>query len=374
MAFEKEITQFQRFGTYLYEFDDVGNLVLNSSSLDFSQVYVAFNLSNFNYDLNKVTSFYDPTFTEFVPPATSSAITASADQLQSQLNDANSQNAILQSQLNDAIAANEATPSVADQQAAKQVILELREALGQGRVESDFSSDFPYTPINKPSSIISGSTISNTGSAPTVIGATAPVGSVFNSGVNNVGGTISLPLGLPPTGIGGNRGTQTGNQGNQGGQGPGNPGTPPNTPPQLPPTGGTTGGGGCLLAGTRILMADGTIKNVEEIQVGDVLYAYDSPYVTVLELKPNSYYEHYVLNGRLHITWEHPVLVGDVFVETKYLKIGDEVTRYDGTKEPLTSIVKVNAVTPTYNFIVDGNHSYIADDIVVHNPTTTHKT
>ena len=35
--------------------------------------------------------------------------------------------------------------------AIKQVILELRKALGQGRVESDFSDTFPYTPIIKPS-------------------------------------------------------------------------------------------------------------------------------------------------------------------------------------------------------------------------------
>ena len=40
--------------------------------------------------------------------------------------------------------------TVADQMASKQVILQLRKTVGQGRVDSDFSDTFPYTPISKP--------------------------------------------------------------------------------------------------------------------------------------------------------------------------------------------------------------------------------
>jgi hypothetical protein len=33
--------------------------------------------------------------------------------------------------------------------------------------------------------------------------------------------------------------------------------------------------GGCFAAGTKILMSDNTIKNIEDIKVGDYIVAYD---------------------------------------------------------------------------------------------------
>jgi hypothetical protein len=153
--FSQDITNFQRYGTYSYEYDEVGNVIFNSASNDFSQVYLAFPLPNFVYDTTKIVSFYDPTFTEFVPPTTTVAA-PDAEQLQGDLEAAQQTNAELVKQLDDLIAVNESTPSLADQTAAKQVILELRKSLGEGRVDSDFSSDFPYMPVKKESSITSG--------------------------------------------------------------------------------------------------------------------------------------------------------------------------------------------------------------------------
>ena len=70
--FSPNILEFQQNGTYEYKFDAVGNLYFNSSSADFSQVYLKLPLTNVVYDNSKIAKFYDPTFTEFVP-ATSSA-------------------------------------------------------------------------------------------------------------------------------------------------------------------------------------------------------------------------------------------------------------------------------------------------------------
>jgi hypothetical protein len=147
--FSQEITNFQRYGTYTYEYDEVGNLIFNSSSNNFSQVYLGLPLSNFVYDDTKVLNFYDPTFTEFVPPASASNSSQDITQVQSDLDAATTQNEVLTKQLQDLIAINESTPSLADQEAAKQVILELRKSLGEGRVDSDFSTDFPYAPVTK---------------------------------------------------------------------------------------------------------------------------------------------------------------------------------------------------------------------------------
>ena len=156
VKFSQDITNFQRYGTYTYKSDEVGNAVFNSSSTDFSQVYFALSLPNFLYDETKLVSFYDPTFTEFIPQTD----TASVDvfQIQGDLDAERQKNQELTQQLEAVIALNESTPSVSDKEASKQVILELRKMLGQGRVDSDFSEDFPYTPVQKESNIASEST------------------------------------------------------------------------------------------------------------------------------------------------------------------------------------------------------------------------
>jgi hypothetical protein len=149
--FSQDIQNFQRYGTYIYKFDDTGNLIFNSSSTDFSQVYLAFPIFNITYDNSKINTFYDTNFTEFIPTPTGSVITSdNIDNLQEQLDTVQQENESLKNQLDNIIIQNENNNSVADQMATKQVILELRKTLGQGRVESDFSNTFPYTPIRKP--------------------------------------------------------------------------------------------------------------------------------------------------------------------------------------------------------------------------------
>lgn len=149
--FSQNIQQFKQYGTYNYSFDSVGNLTFNSASNTFNQVYLAIPLSSSIYNNSKIESFFDVNFTEFVPtPIVQSEvdISASVDMLQQQLGNVQQQNANLQSQLSDLIVLNESSSSVASDMATQQVIIELRIALGQGRVSADFSPTFPYTPVN----------------------------------------------------------------------------------------------------------------------------------------------------------------------------------------------------------------------------------
>jgi hypothetical protein len=149
--FSTNILEFQQNGTYIYEFDPVGNLYFNSSSADFSQAFLKLPLTNVVYDNSKIAKFYDPDFVEFVPNTGSAEITSSIEALQQQLSVISQSNVALQSQLDSVVAQSETISSIAgpNQLAIQQVILELRKALGQGRVDSAFSTDFPYTPINK---------------------------------------------------------------------------------------------------------------------------------------------------------------------------------------------------------------------------------
>lgn len=155
--FSGDIQNFQRYGTYTYKFDQVGNLNFDSSSSDFSRVYLAMPLRNVVYNNTKIQAFYDPTFTEFVPP-TQSLMTDDGES-QQRVGVLEEENASLRNQLNTLTTQTESDDSAANQLATKQVILELRKSLGQGRVDSDFSEDFPYAPVKKTANITSDSTM-----------------------------------------------------------------------------------------------------------------------------------------------------------------------------------------------------------------------
>jgi hypothetical protein len=145
--FADDIQKFQRYGTYTYKFDSVGNLIFDNSSNDFSRVHLSLPLANSVYDGGKVAAFQSTVFEEFVTEVVGPSV--NAEQLQQQLDVAKEENLTLKQQLDSMIAMSENDSTGAGDVATKQVILELRKSLGQGRVDSDFSEEFPYTPIKK---------------------------------------------------------------------------------------------------------------------------------------------------------------------------------------------------------------------------------
>ena len=146
--FSQDIQNFRRYGTYEYKFDNVGNMIFNSSSMNFNQVYLALPLVNPVYNNSKINTLYNTNFQEFVPQVVEVPI-SSVDDLQQKLNVVEQENSTLKEQLDSIISQTTATDSSANEMAAKQVILELRKAVGEGRVDSDFSDTFPYTPVKK---------------------------------------------------------------------------------------------------------------------------------------------------------------------------------------------------------------------------------
>jgi hypothetical protein len=146
--FSQDIRNFQKYGTYTYKFDDTGNLIFNSSSADFSQAYVSFPLFNIIYDNIKIASFYKLDFEEFIPTPTTITFATEIKNIATELTSLQQENEALKTQL-DTLTNQPNSSNIADQQATKQVILELRKTVGQGRVDSDFSDTFPYTAIRK---------------------------------------------------------------------------------------------------------------------------------------------------------------------------------------------------------------------------------
>jgi len=153
---------------------------------------------------------------------------------------------------------------------------------------------------------------------------------------------------------------------------------------------GQTGYGSCFIAGTKITMADGTFKNIEEIIVGDKIKGHKEDNI-VIKLDPTLLGDRklYSFNDNEHyfFTSEHPFMTEEGWKSVKpektkerdgielynqlkgELKIGDKLVTDKGLIE-ITDIKskEINKPDmPLYNFNVSNDNSYIADNYVVHN-------
>ena len=132
----------------------------------------------------------------------------------------------------------------------------------------------------------------------------------------------------------------------------------------------------CFLAGTKITMADGTFKNIEDVQSGEKVKAYDEETNTVTNAEvvgvfhhskdqANSYY--LLINDKLKVTTNHPMYVNNIWTNADQIKIGDLLQDMNGQEVPVFSIYKVFDKQPTYNLKVDKYHTYYAEGVLVHN-------
>lgn len=91
--------------------------------------------------------------------------------------------------------------------------------------------------------------------------------------------------------------------------------------------GGTLIEVGCLVAGAKVLKADGTWKNIEDMKVGEKVVSHDS-IETVEAMIPQGkadVYEVKCKNFKLEATANHPFLTSKGFVRLEDLKVGDRV-------------------------------------------------
>jgi hypothetical protein len=128
----------------------------------------------------------------------------------------------------------------------------------------------------------------------------------------------------------------------------------------------------CLPAGTPITLADGTTKPVEKIQVGDRVLSYDqlAAGMTSAEVvavhAPYAAAHYFVVNEKVSMTENHPVLVGGEWVAAGQLKVGDMLTRAGGDQESIFSIRRVDEAVTVFNFQVSLG-TYVAGGFIMHN-------
>ena len=150
----------------------------------------------------------------------------------------------------------------------------------------------------------------------------------------------------------------------------------------------------CFVAGTLITMATGVLKAIEDVVLGDVLLGENNSHNVVLG------YDRPMLGGRklysfngkkAFVTAEHPFMTSngwasispeDLLAESaatydilspSCLGVGDDLVKIQGG-EVIETIEEHEAEDQLlYNFTLTGDHTYYADEFLVHNKEETKK-
>lgn len=132
-------------------------------------------------------------------------------------------------------------------------------------------------------------------------------------------------------------------------------------------------GGGCFLAGTQILMANGRSVPIESIRPGDMILTREAPLSDrlvadkVVRTFKHTVQEYLIINNTLRVTPVHRIFISGRWQEVGQAKVGDWFINPFGERVPITSIVSVNEPVEVFNFETEVHHTYIADGIYVHN-------
>lgn len=146
-----------------------------------------------------------------------------------------------------------------------------------------------------------------------------------------------------------------------------------------------SGGSGCFIAGTKVTLADETIKNIEDVmddllmtssEPQKVLKKYTIPYTGLV----------YAFNGdgNYFVTPTHPFMTIDGWksldpegtrrespgIEVFLLTLGDTFIMKDNQTKNLTQLDSKEISATVYNFGVNGTHEFYADNYLVHNVDT----
>ncbi len=138
--------------------------------------------------------------------------------------------------------------------------------------------------------------------------------------------------------------------------------------------------GGCFVGGTKVLMADGKLKNIEDVKIGDYVLTrksgYDSTLVKARVLKTYKAEEsgYLIINGNLKVTADHIVWSNDAWKEAGSIQIGDTLLDDKGRKLKVNSIEWQTEKVSVYNLLVENYHSYFANGIWVHNDKVSART
>lgn len=147
------------------------------------------------------------------------------------------------------------------------------------------------------------------------------------------------------------------------------------------PGGTTPPGGSCFVAGTQVSLGE-SFKNIENIQVGDIVLSYNEKtnkneyskvLQTMIHFVNEEIYELYIENEVLSVTGIHRFLIKQnnliKWIAAKELQIDNQVFFANGTWHKIKDIKVSIQLTTVYNFEVANNHNYYVgqNQILAHN-------
>jgi hypothetical protein len=149
----------------------------------------------------------------------------------------------------------------------------------------------------------------------------------------------------------------------------------------------------CFIAGTKVTMEDGSEKNIEDVELGDVVLSFNEE-TQIIEPKKvinlnspihNDLIQYTLSSGTtITSTFDHPYYVNglelasykpeltnsryDIGRNVNQIKVGDVVRFKDGGFHSIDNIEELPLVdTQTYIVTVEDNHNFYANGILVHN-------
>jgi RHS repeat-associated protein len=133
---------------------------------------------------------------------------------------------------------------------------------------------------------------------------------------------------------------------------------------------------GCFTKGTQIWALDGS-KNIEDVKVNDLVFAYDIKNKKVVTKKVLTSYEREVTrliklefgNETIYTTSEHPFYINNNWVDASKLKVGDLLFLSNASTLPIRDIKVIDTTVKVYNFTVEDEHNYYVgiSKVLVHN-------
>ena len=132
-------------------------------------------------------------------------------------------------------------------------------------------------------------------------------------------------------------------------------------------------GGGCFAAGTEVAMADGSMKAIEKVAVGDTVRTRrgesDDRLVAgkVIGTHQATVNGYIIINGNLKVTANHRLWVNGAWQEAGALQIGDVLTDLGGDTVKVESVEWLTGKFEVYNLEIEEYRTYFAGGIWAHN-------
>ncbi|MDX9893438.1 MAG: polymorphic toxin-type HINT domain-containing protein [Patescibacteria group bacterium] len=128
----------------------------------------------------------------------------------------------------------------------------------------------------------------------------------------------------------------------------------------------------CFLGDTDIALAGGVTKNIEDVEVGDVVVSYNETTGRQENRLVTQIFKHQtggylIINDEIKVTPNHPFYINGQWQPIGFAKLGDNLLTKDGRIVPIVSIIPQVLEVDVYNLEVGGNHNYYAQDYLAHN-------